>query len=114
MKFKRLRRKLPEVLGVISGDWRSENLFPLKQTHALWQPHQQLMAECDQQIAALLPAFDARVAVRTAPLPPAKSSHQHAQRHEPQFAALEECCPWRGGPDAPSPMNTIGGSLACD
>jgi transposase len=91
LKDHRIKASRDVIAKSLCGDWRAEHLFTLKQTHALWQQHQQLIAECDAQIAAMLQAFDAKVDVANAPLTPAKSSHKQAQRNEPQFHAREEC-----------------------
>jgi transposase len=91
LKDHRIKASRDVIARSLQGDWRPEHLFTLRQTHALWRQHQQLIAECDTQIAALLQTFDARVDVNAAPLPPAKSSHKKPQRNEPQFAAREEC-----------------------
>lgn len=91
LKDHRIKASREVITKSLQGDWRPEHLFTLKQTHALWQEHQRLISECDEQIAALLQAFDTRVDVAATPLPTAKSSHKQAQRNEPQFAAREEC-----------------------
>lgn len=90
-KDHRIKASRDVIARSLQGDWRAEHLFTLKQTHTLWQQHQALITECDQEIATLLQAFDARTGVSAAPLPPAKSSHKKAQRNEPQFNAREEC-----------------------
>lgn len=92
LKDHRIKASRDVIAKSLRGDWRAEHLFTLKQTHALWQQHQTLIAECDAQIEAMLQAFDARVDVAAAPLPPqTKTSHKKAQRNEPQFAARAEC-----------------------
>ena len=91
LKDHRIKASRDVLAKSLQGDWRAEHLFTLKQTHVLWQQHQSLIAECDQEIAALLQTFDARVDVAAAPLPPDKSSHKQPQRNEPQFAARQEC-----------------------
>jgi transposase len=91
LKDHRIKASRDVLAKSLRGDWRPEHLFTLKQTHALWQTHQSLIAECDEQIAAMLRAFDTRADVVVAPLPAARSSHKKAQRNEPQFAAREEC-----------------------
>ena len=91
LKDHRIKASRDVIAKSLRGDWRAEHLFTLRQTHALWQQHQKLIAECDAQIQAMLQAFDARADLKAAPLPPAKSSHKKAQRNEPQFAAREEC-----------------------
>ena len=90
-KDHRIKASRDVIAKSLQGDWRPEHLFTLKQTHALWQQHQTLIAECDEQIQQLLRAFDARADLSAAPLPPAKSSHKKPQRNQPQFAAREEC-----------------------
>lgn len=92
LKDHRIKASRDTIAKSLRGDWRTEHLFTLKQTHALWQQHQTLIADCDAQIAAMLKAFDARVDVSTAPLPPqTKTSHKQAQRNQPRFNAREEC-----------------------
>lgn len=92
LKDHRIQASRDTIAKSLQGDWRAEHLFTLKQTHALWQQHQALIAECDGQIEAMLQAFDARVDVSAAPLPPpTKTSHKKAQRNEPQFNARAEC-----------------------
>ena len=91
LKDHRIKASREVIAKSLRGDWRAEHLFTLKQTHALWQQHQQLIAECDTQIEGMLQAFDAKVDVASAPLALAKSSHKQAQRNEPQFDARTEC-----------------------
>lgn len=91
LKDHRIKASREVIAKSLRGDWRVEHLFTLQQTHALWQQHQTLIAECDAQIAALLQAFDTRAAAHAAPLAPARTSHKKAQRNEPQFAARAEC-----------------------
>jgi len=91
LKDHRIKASRDIIAKSLRGDWRAEHLFTLRQTHALWQQHQCLIAECDQQIQTLLQGFDAKVDVQAVPLPPAKTRHKKPQRHEPQFAAREEC-----------------------
>jgi len=91
LKDHRIKASRDVIAKSLRGDWRPEHLFTLQQTHALWQQHQRLIAECDAQIEAMLKAFDSRVDVKATPLTPAKSSHKKAQRNEPQFDARTEC-----------------------
>ena len=92
LKDHRIKASRDVLAKSLRGDWRAEHLFTLQQTHALWQQHRQLIAQCDAQIEQMLQGFEARADVTLAPLPPqTKSSHKKAQRNEPQFAAREEC-----------------------
>jgi len=91
LKDHRIKASRDVIAKSLQGDWRAEHLFTLKQTHALWQQHQGLIAQCDAEIAAMLQTFAPRANLAAAPLPPDKASHQKPQRNEPQFAAREEC-----------------------
>jgi transposase len=91
LKDHRIKATRETIAKSLRGDWRAEHLFTLKQTHALWQQHQALIAECDAQIETLLQGFDAKADVPAAALPPAKTSHQKAQRNEPRFDARTQC-----------------------
>jgi len=91
LKDHRIKASREVIAKSLCGDWRPEHLFTLKQSHALWQQHRQLITECDQQIAALLHAFDSQVDVSAALLPPAKTQHKKPQRNEPQFDVRTEC-----------------------
>lgn len=92
LKDHRIKASRDTIARSLRGDWRAEHLFTLKQTHALWQQHQALIADCDTQIEAMLQAFDSKADVSAVPLPPqTKTSHKKAQRNEPRFDAREEC-----------------------
>ncbi len=91
LKDHRIKASREVIAKSLQGDWRPEHLFTLKQTHALWQQHQTLIAECDAQIEAMLRGFDARVDGPAAGLAPAKTSHRKPQKNEPQFDARTEC-----------------------
>jgi transposase len=91
LKDHRIKASRDTLARSLQGDWRPEHLFTLRQTHALWQQHQTLIAECDAQIEAMLQGFDARVDVAATPLAPAKAGNKKPQRNEPQFGAREQC-----------------------
>ena len=90
LKDHRIKASRDTIAKSLQGDWRAEHLFTLRQSYELWQMHQQLIAACDQEIAAMLAAFDTR-AEKEAALAPVKTSHKKPQRNEPGFAAREEC-----------------------
>jgi len=52
------RVKADRVKESLRGTWAEEHLFALRQSLAIWEHYQNLIAECDRQIAALLPATD--------------------------------------------------------
>lgn len=53
----------------LEGDWRLEHLFTLRQSREMHQEYRKRIADCDQQIAALLQQFDPRVDAEQKPLP---------------------------------------------
>jgi transposase len=92
LKDHRIKASHDVIAKSLCGDWRAEHLFTLQQTHALWEQHQRLIAQCDEQIAQMLQGFDARVVVILSPLPPqTKTSHKKPQKNEPLFDARTEC-----------------------
>lgn len=90
LKDHRIKASRDTIAKSLCGDWRAEHLFTLSQSYELWQKHQALITACDEQIAALLKAFDTRAEKDTV-LAPARTGHKKAQRNEPQFAARQEC-----------------------
>jgi transposase len=46
-----------EIALALHGTWRPEHLFALRQAHALYRFHHQLITECDQQVQAELAKF---------------------------------------------------------
>jgi transposase len=51
------------------GNWRSEHLFTLKQSRALYRTYQQLIVDCDLEIERTLLTFEARTDPVDKPLP---------------------------------------------
>lgn len=52
------RAKAERVKESLRGTWAEEHLFALRQALASWEHYQSQIAECDRQVAALLPAAD--------------------------------------------------------
>ena len=48
------KKKAPALRAALEGTWKAEHLFALRQAHELWGFYQQKIAECDQQIEAVL------------------------------------------------------------
>jgi len=90
LKDRRIKASRDVIAKSLEGDWRAEHLFTLRQTYELWQKHQALIGQCDEEIAALLKTFDSRAAPADLPVP-AKASHNKAQKNEPLFGVRQEC-----------------------
>jgi transposase len=91
------KRKADRLRAALEGTWKAEHLFALRQAHELWQFYQQKMAECDQQIEAVLKEL-AGPEDPQAPAPPPASKRGGV--NTPQIAGLHGLL-WRlcGGKD---------------
>jgi len=70
------------ICQALTGNYRSEHVFALKQALELWDFHQAKIAECDSEIETVLTSLNAQRAAPEAPLPPVR----HAKaRNEPKF-----------------------------
>jgi transposase len=70
--------------AALTGNYRPEHVFALRQALELYDVHQAKIAECDTEIEAALRTLDAEHVRPTAPLP--KVRHAKA-RNEPKFDA---------------------------
>ena len=57
MKNARIRASEAEIVKSLRGNWREEHLFTLKQAMALYDAYGERLAECDQQLEAMLAAL---------------------------------------------------------
>ncbi|NBB81422.1 MAG: IS110 family transposase [Verrucomicrobia bacterium] len=56
----RCKKSEATIAKALRGDWREEHLFTLRQSLEAWRFHQNLMADCDQQIASLMAELEDR------------------------------------------------------
>ena len=56
----RCKKSEAEIARSLCGDWREEHLFTLRQSLEAWRFHQNLMADCDLQIASRIDALEDR------------------------------------------------------
>ncbi len=91
------KKKAGRLRAALEGTWKAEHLFALRQAHELWQFYQQKIAECDQQIEAVLKELAGPVDP-SAPVPPAATKRGGV--NTPQIAGLHGLL-WRlcGGKD---------------
>jgi len=91
------KKKADRLRAALEGTWKAEHLFALRQAYELWQFYQQKIAECDQQIEAVLKEL-AGPAGPQAPAPPPASKRGGV--NTPQIAGLHGLL-WRlcGGKD---------------
>ncbi len=73
------------IRDALTGNYRSEHLFALRQALDLYDVHQVKIAECDVEIESVLRELTASHEAPTIPLPSAR--HVKASRNEPAFDA---------------------------
>jgi len=86
----RIKAETQTIARSLVGDWKEEHLFTLRQARTLYAHYQQMVAECDTQIAAFLSAFESRVDLQAHPLPARHSSPARPQRTEPALDLRRE------------------------
>src|ERR1700733_8908379 len=64
----RVKADAQTIAKSLVGDWKEEHLFSLRQARATYAHYQQMIAECDTQIALRLRGFESRVDVAAQPL----------------------------------------------
>ena len=72
-----------EIVAALTGNYRQEHLFALKQNFAAYQFLLQQIAECDSEIEALLAGLADQPPPPAAPLPAARSTR--VSKHAPTF-----------------------------
>jgi len=68
-----------DVVAALTGDWRPEHLFVLRQAREHYRYFQSQLAACDAEVARLLAALDGQADPKDAPLPP-KNAPRGKQR----------------------------------
>lgn len=81
----RVKASEETIVQALTGDYRAEHLFTLKQSLAAYRQYQKLMRACDLEIEQQLKQFDARVDVKAAPLAPPKVRRKKLFGNEPKF-----------------------------
>ena len=84
LRDKRCSKSEAQIAKALTGDWRAEHLFTLKQSLHLWRLLQQAILECDKEINHLVAQLADRAQT---PLPPPTKSGTQAPP-EPQRAQL--------------------------
>lgn len=80
----RCAASLETIRDALTGNFRPEHVFALKQALELWDFHQAKVAECDAEIEAVLKSLNAKRPEPEKPLPAVR----HAKtRNEPKFDA---------------------------
>jgi transposase len=81
----RVKASEETMVQALTGDYRAEHLFTLKQSLAAYRQYQKLMRDCDLEIEQQLKQFDAKVDVKAVPLAPPKVRRRKLFSNEPKF-----------------------------
>jgi transposase len=73
----------------LEGNFRSEHLFPLKQSLQLYDYHTEMIQECDREIERTYHAFDGKRDAQTKPMPTFKKNR--SRRINPHLICAPNC-----------------------
>jgi transposase len=73
------------LVKALTGDYRAEHLFALKQALDLYLVYQDKVADCDRQIAGHMATFESKLAPDAPPMPPSTKHKIKPRRNEPKF-----------------------------
>jgi len=98
-----------EIVASLTGNYRPEHLFALRQNFAAYEFLLKQIAECDGEIEALLTALAAQQP--PPPAPPPAARRRRASKHQPQFDIRGPMHRLTGGADL-SQIDSIGPQTA--
>jgi transposase len=81
----RVKASEDTIVQALTGDYRHEHLFTLKQSLAAWRHYQKLVAACDRQLEQQLKQLQSRLDENAAPLAPPKVRRKKFFGNEPDF-----------------------------
>ena len=81
----RVKASEETIVEALTGDYRPEHLFTLKQSVAAYRHYQKLMGRCDLEIEQQLKRFDAHVDEKAKPLAPPRVRRKKLFSNEPNF-----------------------------
>ena len=98
-----------EIVAALTGNYRPEHLFALRQNFAAYEFLLKQIAECDSEIEGLLNSLAAQQPPPSAPLPAAR--RKRVSKHQPQFDIRGPLHRLTGGVDL-SQIDSIGPQAA--
>jgi transposase len=82
LKNWRIKADKQTIVKSLTGDYRSEHLFTLKQALQTYRHYQCMIKECDSEIEQHLKEFDSRIDLIEKPLPPSKKNQRKLKCNE--------------------------------
>ncbi len=80
----RCKKSEETITAALTGNYRDEHVFALKQAVKLWDFYEDRIKECDAQIERVIAKLNQKKITPDIPLP--KARHRGKQQHEPDFA----------------------------
>lgn len=85
LKHPRVKSTTAQIAAALTGDYRLEHLFVLRQELQLYEFYQAQIAACDLEIEQCLTNFADKLDVCNFPLPAPKNRHKKTSAHAPAF-----------------------------
>ena len=85
LKDGRIRRTVEEIAAALTGDYRVEHLFALRQELQLYEIYQQQIAQCDEEIEAYLISLNSQIEVEETKSGKKLSKKKKACGNQPAF-----------------------------
>jgi len=85
LKDRRIKADKETIAKSLTGDYRREHLFTLRQTVDSYRHCLQLIRDCDAEIESYLKEFDSRIDVDETPAPPSTKSKRKTKGNAPDF-----------------------------
>jgi transposase len=90
LKDPRVRSSVETIAKALTGDYRPEHLFVLKQARESLRFLQAQIAECDVEVDQVLSGWEAKVDLEQQPLPPTRKKNRSKSKHKPLPFNLRE------------------------
>jgi transposase len=74
-----------KLIKALTGDYRAEHLFALKQALDFYLVYQEKIAECDGEIAAHMATLESKLPANAPAMPPSTKKKSKPRRNEPKF-----------------------------
>lgn len=85
LRHSRIKADKQTIVKSLTGDFRPEHIFTLKQALQAYRNYRQMIHDCDAEIEKHLKEFESRIDINEFPLPPSKKPNRKAKGNELDF-----------------------------
>lgn len=86
-----VKRSEEEIAKALTGDYRDEHLFTLKQALELYDIYQEKIADCDRELAQRMQHFESKATPSQLKESAEKKKQKKRRKNEPHFDLRSEC-----------------------